>query len=78
MPLVAAGLADAIKTEINSSQASPPREADLDPFCLAIGTAIVSYLTANGLVIIPASAIVTLGDASTQTGPALPVNLSIT
>jgi len=78
MPLVGAGMGDAIKAKIIATQAEAPASADLDPFCAAIGEAIVEYLTANGLVIIPASAIVTSGSAATQTGPAAPVPLQIT
>lgn len=80
MPLDGSGLASAIKTKIIASQppTKPPASADLDPFCTAIGEAIVEYLKANGLVIVPASAIVTNGSATTQTGPATPVNLTIT
>lgn len=78
MPLVGSGMGDAIKAKLSSSVSPAPKPEDLDPFCAAIGEAIVEYLTANGLVIIPASAIVTSGSATTQTGPAAPVNLQIT
>lgn len=78
MPLTNSGMADAIKAQIIASVAKPPKSSDLDPFCNAIGTAIVTYLKANGLVIVPASSIVTAGSATTQTGPAAPVPLTIT
>lgn len=78
MPLVGSGMGNAIKAKIIEGQATPPNSADLDPFCAAIGEAIVEYLTANGLVIIPASAIATTGGPASQVGPAAPVPLSIT
>lgn len=78
MPLTNSGMADAIKAELSASVSPAPKSSDLDPFCAAIGKAIVTYLKANGLVIVPASAIVTTGSAATQTGPAAPVNLTIT
>lgn len=78
MPLVGSGMGDAIKAKLTSSVSPAPKSEDLDPFCAAIGEAIVEYLTANGLVIIPASAIVTSGSATTQSGPEAPVNLQIT
>ncbi len=80
MPLVGSGMGNAIKAKIIASQTGKPapKDADLAPFCSAIGEAIVEYLTANGLVIVPAASIVTSGSASTQSGPATPVNLTIT
>lgn len=80
MPLVGTGMGDAIKAKIKATQPpdKQPAPGDLDPFCKAIGEAIVEYLTANGLVIIPASAIATSGSATNQAGPPAPVNLQIT
>lgn len=78
MPLVGSGMGDAIKAKIVASQTEPPAAADLDPFCAAIGEAIVEYLTANGLVIIPINAIKTAGSPATQDGPPAPVELQIT
>lgn len=78
MPLDGAGMGDAIKAELSSSVSPAPKPEDLDPFCAAIGNAIVTYLKANGLVIIPSAAIDTSGSATNQAGPSAAVNLSIT
>lgn len=77
MPLTGSGMGNAIKSRIVASSAEPPKSTDLDPFCQAIGEAIVEYLTANGLVIIPLNAIATAGGPANQSGPPAPVNLSI-
>lgn len=78
MPLVGTGMGDAIKAKLSSSVSPAPKSEDLDPFCKAIGEAIVEYLTANGLVIIPSAAIDTSGGPTNQAGPSAPVNLQIT
>lgn len=78
MPMTGVGMADAIKTKLNSSVSPAPAPADLDPFCQAIGEAIVEYIVANGLVIIPLNAIATVGGPAAQSGPTAPVPLSIT
>lgn len=78
MPLSGSGMGDAIKAKLSSSVSPAPAAADLDPFCAAIGEAIVEYLTANGLVIVPLGAIATKGSATDQVGPQAPVELQIT
>lgn len=75
MSLSASGLADAITTSQGIATASPAVQAAAN---MALATAIVNYLTANGViaVTIPASAIATAGSPAAQVGPPAPVPLS--
>lgn len=78
MPLSAAGLGAAIKAKMIAADSSITNQAMVESFANAIADAIVTYFKANGLVVIPAAAIATSGSATNQSGPAVPVNLSIT
>lgn len=78
MPLTDA-IAELIGADIAAAAAALPKGQDkgADVWKLAVKK-IFAGLKANGLVVIPASAIATTGGPAAQTGPAAPVNLTIT
>ena len=78
MALGTAALKSAVKSALMlEATANETRDAYCTRVANAIATACETFVK-SGTVTIPASAIATTGTSAAQTGPAAPVNLSIT
>lgn len=78
MALSASVLGDLIKTKMMDADSTITSPEMVESFANALADAIVTHITAAGQVIIPAGAIATTGSAAAQSGPAVPVPLTIT
>lgn len=78
MALSASVLGNLIATKMKAADPTITKPEMVDSFAAAIADAIVTHITSAGVVMIPAGVIVTTGSATTQTGPAAPVPLTIT
>lgn len=77
MPLNNAA-ADAIGSDIAATLAALDKESDQSEVAWQTAVRkIFAGIVANGKATLPASSVVTTGSAATQTGPAAPVELSI-
>ena len=72
--MTANGLSAAIAAALGSAT-DPAKQTD---FCDKLASAIVTYIQANAKCTLPASSVVTVGSAATQTGPAAPVVMAVT
>jgi len=67
------GLSSAICAQLPAAADNTKQQA----FCDGMAAAIVAYIQAHAKVTLPASSVVTVGSAATQTGPAAPVIMSV-
>lgn len=71
--MTTAGLSAAICAQLPAAADATKQKA----FCDGIAAGIVTYIKANAVVTLPASSVVTVGSATTQTGPAAPVLMTV-